>query len=114
MVTELALLIPIIAILMIFGMPVFIVGMIVFGSRQRGYSDAVGRNLTAELQNLRQVNASQSEVIRQLQHRLENVESVVASSEYQARQRIAGAIAPGATIPSANAPVNEPQAISRF
>ena len=111
--SELALLIPIIAILMVFGMPALIIGMVIFGSRQRGYSEAVGRNLTAELQNLRHVSASQSDMIRQLQHRLENVESVVASNEYQARQRIAGAILPGATIPSVNAPASEPQIVSR-
>jgi len=113
MAAELALLIPIIAILMVFGMPALIIGMVIFGSRQRGYSDAATRNVMAELQNLRQVNASQSDVIRQLQHRLENVESVIASSEYQARQRIAGAMTPGATLPSLSAPASEPQAISR-
>lgn len=111
--SELALLIPIIAILMVFGLPVFIVGMVIFASRQRGHNDASTRNVLAELQNLRQANASQSETIRQLQHRLENVESVVASNEYQARQRIAGAVAPGATIPSVNSPASDPQAVGR-
>ncbi len=109
MVAELALLIPIVAILMVFGTPIFIIGMIIFGTRQRGYSDAVGRNLMTELQNLRQVNASQSETIRQLQHRLENVEHVIAGNEYQARQRIAAAVVPTPMSP----PAAEPQAFPR-
>lgn len=90
---------------MLFGAPTAIYAIKVFGSRQRANS--------AETDQLRALCQSQTELIRQLQTRVENLEHVVSASEYQATQRVSRAIDENRAVTEVRIQNRESQSVER-
>jgi len=90
---------------MLFGTPVAIFAIKVFGNRQRVSS--------AETEQLRALCHSQTELIHQLQARVENLEHVVSASEYQAAQRVSRAIDENRAVAEVRIPNRGSQSVER-